>query len=171
MKTRPDKALHAVNVNPVVEEMDRGSEVCQSPSGNAIVASAPWSKPLLGFGYNLNCAVAATGPCSHHIIVVGTNHQDMAQAANTLSEIGGGVVVVSNGEELARVELVIAGLMSDEPAEIVAAKAEKMVAAMKACGCNLNNAFMQHSLLALVVIRKCAFRYRIEQDFEKVRVS
>jgi adenine deaminase len=42
--------------------------------------------------------------------------------------------------------------MSDEPAEIVAAKAEKMVAAMKACGCNLNNAFMQHSLLALVVI-------------------
>ena len=27
-----------------------------------------------------------------------------------------------------------------------------MVAAMKVCGCNLNNAFMQHSLLALVVI-------------------
>jgi adenine deaminase len=27
-----------------------------------------------------------------------------------------------------------------------------MVAAMKACGCNLNNAYMQHSLLALVVI-------------------
>ncbi len=89
---------------------------------------------------------------SHHIIVVGTNHKDMAQAANVLSEIGGGVVVVSNGVELARVELPIAGLMSDEPAEIVAAKAAKMVAAMKACGCNLNNAFMQHSLLALVVI-------------------
>jgi adenine deaminase len=89
---------------------------------------------------------------SHHIIVVGTNHKDMAQAANVLSEIGGGVVVISNGKELARVELPIAGLMSDEPAEIVAAKAAKMVAAMKACGCNLNNAFMQHSLLALVVI-------------------
>ena len=42
--------------------------------------------------------------------------------------------------------------MSTEPAEIVAAKAEKMVAAMKACGCSLNNAYMQHSLLALVVI-------------------
>jgi adenine deaminase len=106
-----------------------------------------------GFGYNVDCAVASTvAHDSHHIIVVGTNHKDMAQAANTLSEIGGGVVVVNNGKELARVELVIAGLMSDEPAEIVAAKAAKMVVAMKACGCNLNNAFMQHSLLALVVI-------------------
>jgi adenine deaminase len=27
-----------------------------------------------------------------------------------------------------------------------------MVEAMRACGCTLNNAFMQHSLLALVVI-------------------
>ena len=27
-----------------------------------------------------------------------------------------------------------------------------MVAAMRACGCTLNNAYMQHSLLALVVI-------------------
>ena len=134
--------------------MDRGSDVCQIAvverhRGLGTVVNAFVS----GFGYNVDCAVASTvAHDSHHIIVVGTNHKDMAQAANTLSEIGGGVVVVSNGKELARVELAIAGLMSDEPAEIVAAKAEKMVAAMKACGCNLNNAFMQHSLLALVVI-------------------
>jgi adenine deaminase len=86
------------------------------------------------------------------MIVIGTNKSDMAQAANVLKQIGGGVVVISEGVELARVELPIAGLMSDEPAEIVAVKAEKMVQAMKDCGCNLNNAFMQHSLLGLVVI-------------------
>jgi len=50
------------------------------------------------------------------------------------------------------VELPIAGLMSDERAEIVAAKAQKLVQAMQNCGCQLNNAYMQHSLLALVVI-------------------
>ena len=50
------------------------------------------------------------------------------------------------------VELPIAGLMSDQPATEVAAKADKLIAAMKACGCTLNNANMQHSLLALVVI-------------------
>ncbi|MEM7615223.1 MAG: adenine deaminase C-terminal domain-containing protein, partial [Pseudomonadota bacterium] len=54
--------------------------------------------------------------------------------------------------ELATVELPIAGLMSDERAEVVAAKADAMVAAMQACGCKLNNAYMQHSLMALVVI-------------------
>jgi adenine deaminase len=43
-------------------------------------------------------------------------------------------------------------LMSDQPAEQVAAKAEAMVEAMKHCGCMLNNAYMQHSLLGLVVI-------------------
>ena len=151
----PTKALQRpLNVKSGLVEMDRGSDVCQIAvverhRGLGTVVNAFVS----GFGYNVDCAVASTvAHDSHHIIVVGTNHKDMAQAANTLSEIGGGVVVVSNGEELARVELVIAGLMSDEPAEIVAAKAEKMVAAMKACGCNLNNAFMQHSLLALVVI-------------------
>ena len=42
--------------------------------------------------------------------------------------------------------------MSDSPAAEVAAKAQAMVAAMAECGCTLNNAFMQHSLLALVVI-------------------
>jgi adenine deaminase len=86
------------------------------------------------------------------MIVVGTNKEDMAQAANRLAEIGGGIVVISRGKELALVELPIAGLMSDERAEIVAAKAQKMVEAMRKCGCTLNNAYMQHSLLALVVI-------------------
>jgi adenine deaminase len=42
--------------------------------------------------------------------------------------------------------------MSDERAEVVAAKAGRMIAAMQDCGCTLNNAYMQHSLLALVVI-------------------
>jgi adenine deaminase len=42
--------------------------------------------------------------------------------------------------------------MSDAPAEEVAAAAQAMVEAMIACGCRLNNAYMQHSLLALVVI-------------------
>jgi adenine deaminase len=61
-------------------------------------------------------------------------------------------VVFADGEEKALVEMPIAGLMSDQRAEIVAAKADRMVRAMADCGCRLNNAYMQHSLLALVVI-------------------
>ena len=106
-----------------------------------------------GFGYTGDMAIASTvAHDSHHMIVVGTSRTDMALAANRLGEVGGGVTVFKDGVELALVELPIAGLMSDRPAAEVAAKASQMIKAMEACGCTLNNAYMQHSLLALVVI-------------------
>ncbi|MEO0360345.1 MAG: adenine deaminase C-terminal domain-containing protein, partial [Pseudomonadota bacterium] len=108
---------------------------------------------VTGFGYDVPCAVASSvAHDSHHMIVVGTSTNDMAKAANHLGEIGGGVTVWREGRALATVPLPIAGLMSDKRAEEVAEEAEAMVAAMADCGCRLNNAFMQHSLLALVVI-------------------
>jgi adenine deaminase len=106
-----------------------------------------------GFGYTVDCAVASTvAHDSHQMIIVGTNRDDMALAANRLQEVGGGIVVISKGKELALIELPIAGLMSDERAEIVAAKSDRVVAAMAECGCTLNNAVMQHMFLALPVI-------------------
>ena len=106
-----------------------------------------------GFGYRGRMAIASTvAHDCHHIIVVGTDRDQMALAANRLAEIGGGITLWRDGAELALVELPIAGLMSDRPAREVADKAQALVAAMAACGCTLNNAYMQHSLLALVVI-------------------
>ena len=106
-----------------------------------------------GFGYTADCAVAATvAHDSHNMIVVGTNLEDMALAANRLQEVGGGFIVVSGGEQLALVELPIAGMMSDERAEIVAKKAEAVRVAMVQCGCTLNNALIQHMFIALPVI-------------------
>src|SRR4029079_5231265 len=101
-----------------------------------------------GFGYDTDVAVASTvAHDSHQMIVVGTNRDDMAMAANRLQEVGGGIVVISKGKELALIELPIAGLMSDERAEIVAAKSDRLIEAMAACGCTLNNAVMQHMFL------------------------
>ena len=106
-----------------------------------------------GFGYTGRMAMASTvAHDSHHMIVVGTDRAQMALAANRLAEVGGGMTLFKDGEELAMVELPIAGLMSDQPAAEVAAKADRLIEAMHACGCTLNNANMQHSLLALVVI-------------------
>ena len=106
-----------------------------------------------GFGYSGNMAMASTvAHDSHHMIVVGTDRGMMAKAAMRLGEAGGGVSIWKDGVEIALVELPIAGLMSDRPAADVAADADRMVTAMAQCGCTLNNAYMQHSLLALVVI-------------------
>lgn len=106
-----------------------------------------------GFGYRGRVALASTvAHDSHHMIVVGTDPAEMAAAANRLAEIGGGASFWRDGVERACVPLPIAGLMSDRPAPEVAAAAQALGAAMAKAGCTLNNAFMQHSLLALVVI-------------------
>ncbi|MBT2132327.1 adenine deaminase [Aliiroseovarius lamellibrachiae] len=106
-----------------------------------------------GFGYQGRMAMASTvAHDSHHMIVVGTSREDMALAANRLGEVGGGMCIYQDGVELALVELPVAGLMSDAPATEVAAKAHGIIKAMEVCGCTLNNASIQHSFLALVVI-------------------
>ena len=151
----PTRALEKrLKVSSGLVDADGQSGVCQIAVVERHKATGGVSNAFVsGFGYNVDCAVASTvAHDSHHMIVVGTNRDDMATAANILRKVGGGAVVVSKGRTLALVELPIAGLMSDERAEIVAVKAGQLVDAMKACGCTLNNAYMQHSLLALVVI-------------------
>ena len=149
----PTKALNFEL--PVIEGCVKASgDVCQIALVERHRATGHVSNGFVsGFGYTGNMAIASTvAHDSHHMIVVGTSHADMALAANRLGEVGGGVTVFKDGQELALVELPIGGLMSDQPAAEVAARAAKMIGAMVACGCNLNNAYMQHSLLALVVI-------------------
>jgi adenine deaminase len=59
---------------------------------------------------------------------------------------------VRQGQVIGQVALPIAGLMSNERAEVVAEQASSILAGFKACGCALNNPNMQLSLLSLVVI-------------------
>jgi len=106
-----------------------------------------------GFGFNVPCAVGTTvAHDSHHMIVVGTDENNMAKATEILADIGGGQVVIKGGQVIGQVSLPIAGLMSSERAEVVAQQASSVLAGFRACGCELNNPNMQLSLLALVVI-------------------
>ena len=151
----PTKALTAtLDVTDGLVAGDEIQDVCQIALVERHRATGGVTNAFVsGFGYTGDCAVASTvAHDSHHMIVVGTSKEDMALAANRLSELGGGVSVWKDGKELALVKLPIGGLMSDAPAAEVAAAADQMVAAMAECGCTLNNAYMQHSLLALVVI-------------------
>ncbi len=104
-------------------------------------------------GFDVACGVATTVAHDyHHLLVTGTCAGNMAQAANTLVDAGGGVAVVREGAVTALVELPICGLMSDEPAGVVAGKSARVMRALAECGCALNNGCMQLSPLALAVI-------------------
>ena len=106
-----------------------------------------------GFGFSDSCAVASTvAHDCHHLIVVGTYKSDMAIAANALVKMGGGQVVVKEGKIIGKADLQIAGLMSNEPAAVIAKKVATVLDGFSACGCKLHNPNMQLSLLALVVI-------------------
>ena len=108
---------------------------------------------VTGFGLKGKCALGSTvAHDSHHMIVVGTDEEQMALAANQLSEMNGGQVVVKDGDVIGSVALPIAGLMSSKHAEVVAEEAASVLAGFKACGCEIVNPNMQLSLLALVVI-------------------
>ena len=72
-----------------------------------------------GFGLKKGAIATTVGHDSHNLSVVGTNDEDMAVAVNRLREIGGGLIVVSDGEVRATVPLAIAGLMSDRDAMAV----------------------------------------------------
>jgi adenine deaminase len=106
-----------------------------------------------GFEFTRKCAIGSTvAHDSHHMIVVGTDEESMAVAANELAKCGGGQVVVLDGKVIGLVEFPIAGLMSNERADVVARKAGAVLEGFKMCGSELNNPNMQLSLLALVVI-------------------
>ena len=106
-----------------------------------------------GFSLKGRCALASTvAHDAHNLIVVGTDPDAMTRAANRVAEMNGGVCLVRDDQVTAAIPLPIAGLMSDQPVEIVAQQAEDLHEGLRACGCPLNNAFMNLAFLALLVI-------------------
>jgi adenine deaminase len=88
----------------------------------------------------------------HNIVVVGTNDDDILTAIVEIVRMQGGQVVVRNGQVIEALALPIAGLMSSQPLEVVRRKVDQLKAAARACGCILEDPFMQMSFLALPVI-------------------
>lgn len=105
-----------------------------------------------GFGLKAGAIASTVGHDSHNLSVVGTNDRDMIAAARALESSGGGQCAVRDGVVLALLPLPIAGLMSDQPAEIVIAQQKALLEAAKELGCPHHDPFMPLSFLSLPVI-------------------
>ncbi|WP_265500482.1 adenine deaminase [Paracoccus beibuensis] len=105
-------------------------------------------------GFGLTSGAIASTVCHdhHNIAVVGIDYDDMALAANRLSQIEGGFVVVQHGRVLAELPLPIAGLMSLQPFEYVRDSLTALRAAARTLGTGLEEPFLQLAFLALPVI-------------------
>lgn len=88
---------------------------------------------------------------NHNVMVMGRNVEDMVLAVNSLIDFNGGYIVVKDNNVLAKLELPIGGIVSDEPIEVVGEKLGKVRSAMKELGYNHMNEIMSFSTLSLPV--------------------
>lgn len=105
-----------------------------------------------GFGLKKGAIASTVGHDSHNICVVGASEEDMATAANRLSEIKGGFVVVEDGKVTGEISLPIAGLMSMEPYEAVRDRLHHLRQAAFALGATVEEPFLLLAFLPLPVI-------------------
>ena len=105
-----------------------------------------------GFGIKRGALAQTVAHDAHNLLVVGSNDEDMALAANTLIECGGGLVAVLDGQVLCIVPLPIAGLMSDRPIDEMSASIEKMEKTWADMGSTLPSPFMTMALIPLACL-------------------
>lgn len=108
---------------------------------------------LRGFDIKDGAIATTVGHDSHNLVVVGDNDEDMLKAVDVLEECGGGYVVVSKGEVLAKLILSVAGLMSDAPLEVILKHQRELLAAAAKLGIHTDSdPFITLSFIALPVI-------------------
>ncbi len=75
---------------------------------------------LAGYGLKNGAIATTVSHDSHNVVAVGDNDHDMLKAVKRLEGLGGGFVLVHKGEILGELALPVAGLLSNECAEVVA---------------------------------------------------
>lgn len=106
-----------------------------------------------GFSFGRDGALGSSvGHDAHNLIIAGTNGRDMLACAEALEAMGGGFVVVAEGEVTGRMPLPVAGLMSTEPVGEVCRQQRAVDEAAAGLGCRLHSPFGTLSFLALSVI-------------------
>jgi len=102
-----------------------------------------------GFGLERGALASTVAHDAHNVIAVGANDADIIAAIRALEEMRGGQVAVADGKIEAALALPIAGLVSDQPLEVVMEKIAALNATAKSLGCALPAPFMSLSFLSL----------------------
>ncbi len=105
-----------------------------------------------GFGLKSGAIASTVAHDSHNMIIIGTNDDDMYRAAVEIVKSQGGKVVIENGKTLAKLELPIAGLISDKSSEEVISQLQVLNEAVKRIHCKIKDPFMSMAFLSLPVI-------------------
>ena len=107
---------------------------------------------VAGFGLKRGALASSVAHDSHNIVAVGTNDEDILVAVKEIERRHGGLAVAVGGRVSGSLALPVAGLLSDEPLEVVVARLEKLEKLARDLGTTLPSPFATLSFLALPVI-------------------
>lgn len=107
---------------------------------------------LVGGGCMKHGAAASTYAHDHHnLLVLGRNAKDMARAANDVIQKQGGMSVSAGGRITGAIRLPVAGILSEEPIEILGREAASFKKALVTLGYRQDNPIMSMTTLGLPV--------------------
>ena len=134
-----------------VLEPDPGTDTLLLTVCNRYEAAPPSLAFVRNMGLRRGAIASSVAHDSHNVIAAGADRASIAAAVNAVFAARGGLAVV-HGRGVDVLPLPIAGLMSDRPAEEVAASYEALTALARELGSPLRAPFMTLSFLALLVI-------------------
>ena len=105
-----------------------------------------------GFKLKKGAIASSMGHDNHNIIVMGTNHADMAAAVNEAARLQGGQVFVVDGQVVCEIPFPVCGLQSDLSAEALAEEKRKFNEKLHEYGCEINFTCMFLSFICLAAI-------------------
>ena len=106
---------------------------------------------IKNFGIKEGAIASSVGHDSHNIIAIGVSDEAICKAVNLIIENKGGVCAVTKTTEKV-VALPVAGIMSDQPAEIIGKAYAALDSMAKEMGSTLRAPYMSLSFMALLVI-------------------
>jgi adenine deaminase len=108
---------------------------------------------VTGFKLQRGAVATTIAHDSHNIVAMGIDDQDIYIAVKRLDELGGGIVLVSDGKILAELDLKIAGLLSSDTLEVISEKLANLNTKANELFIDLDfNPFLTMSFLTLPVI-------------------
>jgi adenine deaminase len=105
-----------------------------------------------GSGLQRGALASTVAHDAHNLVVVGADDEDMVFAVRRLAELGGGIVAVEGGQVVAECPLPVAGLLSDQPLDVVVAQSRSCNEAATGLGWSGATPFLTLAFLALSVI-------------------
>jgi adenine deaminase len=130
---------------------DRGHDILPVSVVNRYRDAPVMTGFVRGFGLKKGAIASSIAHDSHNMIVIGTDPEEMAGAANTLIRESGGLCYAEAGSSFL-LPLKLKGLMSTERPGEVCDRLSLLHAKTREAGCGLSRPFMTMSFLSLLVV-------------------